>query len=268
MKKCMFLIVKWFPFCKKLVRLKKVYPHFDTDTPPPPPLSTFHQLMHILRARKWAFVSQSKTTFFPPLTGAHFSMDNIHTCPLHTHPSNHTFSLTTQRLKENGYPLRLVEDKAMKEGMGRLENQAMPSLRDVVHAWWTVVYIYYITAAGNSSSSQLGNSCQGNRYGTLIKKKIKFSTYIRKFRVEQLQSHIWLTASLYMGKYLRIFFLPPHFLGSPSSYMTLKLLHSEFSYIWGNFYFLLWARQSRTKLHLPGHSRPASQVGRCVGPVL
>jgi hypothetical protein len=26
--------------------------------------------------------------------------------------------------------------------------------------------------------------------GTLIKKKIKFSSYIRKFRVEQLQSHI------------------------------------------------------------------------------
>ncbi len=30
---------------------------------------------------------------------------------------------------------------------------------------------------------------------TLIKKKIKFSSYIRKFRMEQLQSHIWLTAS-------------------------------------------------------------------------
>ncbi len=27
---------------------------------------------------------------------------------------------------------------------------------------------------------------------TLIKKKIKFSSYIRKFRIEQLQSHIWL----------------------------------------------------------------------------
>ncbi len=38
----------------------------------------------------------------------------------------------------------------------------------------------------------------------LIKKKIKFSLYIRKFRVKQLQSHIWLTASSYMGKYLLI----------------------------------------------------------------
>ncbi len=39
---------------------------------------------------------------------------------------------------------------------------------------------------------------------TLIKKKMKFSSYIRKFRMEQLQSHLWPTASSYMGKYLRI----------------------------------------------------------------
>jgi hypothetical protein len=38
----------------------------------------------------------------------------------------------------------------------------------------------------------------------LIKNKIKFSLYIRKCRTEQLKSHIWLTASSYMGKYLRI----------------------------------------------------------------
>ncbi len=38
----------------------------------------------------------------------------------------------------------------------------------------------------------------------LIKKKIKFSSYMRKFRVEQLQSHIWLTASSYMWKYFCI----------------------------------------------------------------
>ncbi len=45
--------------------------------------------------------------------------------------------------------------------------------------------------------------CYPNHH-TLIKKKIKFSSYIRKFRMEQLQSHIWLTASSYMGKYLRV----------------------------------------------------------------
>ncbi len=61
--------------------------------------------------------------------------------------------------------------------------------------------------------------------GTLIKKKIEFSLNIRKFWVEQLQSHIWLTASPYMGKYLRI---SSYIIGSPSSYMTLQLLHSNF----------------------------------------
>ncbi len=30
----------------------------------------------------------------------------------------------------------------------------------------------------------------------------------------------------------------PHILGSPSAYMTLQLLHSEFPYIWGKFDFL------------------------------
>ncbi len=40
------------------------------------------------------------------------------------------------------------------------------------------------------------------------KKKRKFSSYIRKFRMEQLQSHIWLTASSYTVKYLRISSFP------------------------------------------------------------
>ncbi len=44
------------------------------------------------------------------------------------------------------------------------------------------------------------------------KKKSKFSSYIMKFRMEQLQSYIWLTASSYMRKYLRI-----------SSYITAPL---------------------------------------------
>ncbi len=48
-------------------------------------------------------------------------------------------------------------------------------------------------------------------YSTLIKKKIQFSSYTRKFRWDRLRSHIWLTASLYMVKYLRIFSLAlPH----------------------------------------------------------
>ncbi len=73
---------------------------------------------------------------------------------------------------------------------------------------------------------------------TLIKKKIKFSSYIRKFRMEQLQSHMWLTASSYIyGLNICAF---PHILGSPSSYMTLQQLHSQFPDIWKKISFLFY----------------------------
>jgi len=41
-----------------------------------------------------------------------------------------------------------------------------------------------------------------------------------------------------MGKYLRM--SSYSILGSPSSYMTLQLLHFEFPYILGKFYFLFY----------------------------
>ncbi len=63
----------------------------------------------------------------------------------------------------------------------------------------------------------------------LIKKKIKFSSYIRKVRMEQLQSHIsWNKSVLIyeeMRKYLTI-------------YVSSHMLHSEFPYNWGKFDFL------------------------------
>ena len=41
---------------------------------------------------------------------------------------------------------------------------------------------------------------------SLLKKKRKFSSYVRKFRWDRVQqSHIWLIISSYMTKYLRIF---------------------------------------------------------------
>ena len=56
-----------------------------------------------------------------------------------------------------------------------------------------------------TSASQWGRAGYSSPgTSTLIKKKIKFSSHIRKFRREQLQSYIWLTASSYMVKYLRI----------------------------------------------------------------
>ncbi len=73
-------------------------------------------------------------------------------------------------------------------------------------------------------------------FPALIKKIRKFSSYIRKFRVEQLQSHIWPTASSYMGIYLRF-----------SSYIRKPFLIHDFAtallwipYIWGRFSFLFY----------------------------
>ncbi len=59
----------------------------------------------------------------------------------------------------------------------------------------------------------------------LIKKKIKFSSYVRKFRMKQLQSHIWLTPPHIWGNICAF----PHILGSPSSYMTLQLGWARFA---------------------------------------
>jgi hypothetical protein len=61
----------------------------------------------------------------------------------------------------------------------------------------------------------------GGVTSALIKNKIKLSSYRyckRKFRREQLQSHIWLTASSYMTKYLHI-----------SSYIGKPLLIYDFA---------------------------------------
>jgi hypothetical protein len=57
-----------------------------------------------------------------------------------------------------------------------------------------------------------------------------------------------------MEKYLRIFF--PNLLESPSSCMTLQLLHHEFPNIWGKFDFLFYqcviASPIIIFLHFPG----------------
>ncbi len=104
---------------------------------------------------------------------------------------------------------------------------------------------------------------------TDIKENQIFLIY-RKFRMEQLQSHIWLTAPHKWGNICAF----PHILGSPSSYMTLQLIHSEFPYIWGKFDFLfyqcaLWwvtphllAEPRRTLLNEPRRI-PMSHAATC-----
>jgi hypothetical protein len=47
-----------------------------------------------------------------------------------------------------------------------MESRPLPAIRDCSHDGLLCTYIYYITVAGNSISSQPGSSCQDNRYGT------------------------------------------------------------------------------------------------------
>ncbi len=58
-------------------------------------------------------------------------------------------------------PIVLIREKAWV--YYRVPGHA--SLRDLAHYGWLCTFTY-ITADGHSISSQLGSSCQGNRYGT------------------------------------------------------------------------------------------------------
>ncbi len=83
---------------------------------------------------------------------------------------------------------------------------------------------------------------------TLITKKRTVSSHIRKFRMEQLQSHIWLTASSYMVKYLCISsYISKHFL--IYDFATAPLwISSYMRKIWCSFltvyYHACWGKQS------------------------
>ncbi len=70
---------------------------------------------------------------------------------------------------------------------------------------------------------------------TLIKKKRKFSSYIRTFRRERLQSHIWGRVSYNIWGNAQIF---SHIWRGRYSEMILQPLPSEFPYVWGKFNFL------------------------------
>ncbi len=68
-------------------------------------------------------------------------------------------------------------------------------------------------------------------YCTLIKENKNFPSYIRKFRRERVQSHIWLTVCFYMVKYLR-----------NSSYIKKPFLIYDFALLYvyeENFPFIL-----------------------------
>ncbi len=80
------------------------------------------------------------------------------------------------------------------------------------------------------------HACQQYWDTTLIKRKTKFSSYIRKFRWDRVQSHIWGRASQYMRKCEKF---------SPCMRRALVIYDfaldpPEFPYIWGKFYFIFY----------------------------
>ncbi len=90
---------------------------------------------------------------------------------------------------------------------------------------------------------------------TLIKKKLKFSSYVRKFRIKQLQSHKWLTVSSYMGKYLRIY----AYIGKPFliyNFATASLSITIYMRkIWFSFFI-----SALSPFHFPINSIPSSHT--------
>ncbi len=74
----------------------------------------------------------------------------------------------------------------------------------------------------------------------LIKRKIIVSSYTYKENQNGAVAKSYLTNGL-LSPHIWLNICPfPHILGSPSSYMTLQLLHSEFPCIWGKFDFLFY----------------------------
>jgi hypothetical protein len=68
------------------------------------------------------------------------------------------------------------------------------------------------------------------------KKEEKIFLVYKEIQKGTVARHIWLTASSYMTNICAF----PHILGSPSSYMTLQPLPSEFPYTRGKLYFLFY----------------------------
>ncbi len=100
-----------------------------------------------------------------------------------------------------------------------------PMSKRPIHQWLIPVTLSYIAATSCRYSPCLGKI--HNNY--LYTDKIENQIFIIKKEIQngQQQSHIGLTASSYMGKYLRI----SSYIRNPFSYMALQPLHSEFPYI-------------------------------------
>ncbi len=95
-------------------------------------------------------------------------------------------------------------------------------------SFYTMEVLFYASAWSGDRQQRFIFTC------TLIKNKIKFSSYIRKFGGSDGKSYMTITTSSYMVKIFVHFLI---ILGSPSSYMTL---HPIPFLIWGKLSFLFY----------------------------
>ncbi len=114
------------------------------------------------------------------------------------HPRKLIFNLLSQMRGLMIFSSSTVLHKLVAEGKGLMICSSCSSNELLIAgspaAEWTTTVTWQILSKLNSSFRSVS---------TLIKKKIGVS-YLRKFRRDQLQSQIWITASSYMTKYLRI----------------------------------------------------------------
>ncbi len=107
----------------------------------------------------------------------------------------------------------LVSRSLANYNLGRSRSEAWPHIEVMLTEclskifMWTIIHLLKVIIV----------NVRFMKSNTLIKKKIKFSSYKRKFRWDRLDGHIWLTAP---------------------SYIALHLIPTELPYIWEKFRFL------------------------------
>jgi hypothetical protein len=119
--------------------------------------------------------------------------------------------------------------------------------------------IYFYLSPGWFSNNKCKTCLQRCiKYYTLIKKKTKFSSYLRKFRWDWVKAiyeeglpHIWGNAQIfspYMRRSLVIYVFAPE--------------PSEFPYIWGKFYFLFISAHAHLAINILQYIKLGFDLGR------
>ncbi len=109
--------------------------------------------------------------------------------------------------------------------------QSYDTVKGMDQPTWGEVHLLRITVSLAWDNKQLNTLIDNKWEKCTYTDKIKFSTYIGKFRVQQLQSHTYMRKGFLIYEEMRKYF---------PMRRPLQLLHSEFPYKWGKFDFLFY----------------------------